>query len=146
LVLTTTAWNAMVAHCVLGAPLEACGLLVGTPAAGGPPGGTAGNSPGGTLVAVALRAVNEAASARVYTVRPIDLLRAGRRAEEMGGEVVGVYHSHTHTEAYPSPTDVAAAPDPGWHYVVVSLRDTRPTTRSYRIIDGKIEEESVVLE
>ena len=31
-------------------------------------------------------------------------------------------HSHTHTEPYPSPTDVAQAPDPAWHYVIVSLQ------------------------
>ena len=35
-------------------------------------------------------------------------------------------HSHTHTEAYPSPTDVAQAPDPGWHYVIVSLKREAP--------------------
>ena len=41
-------------------------------------------------------------------------------------EIIGVFHSHTHTDAYPSPTDVAQAPDPDWHYVLVSLRDTHP--------------------
>ena len=49
---------------------------------------------------------------------------------------MGVFHSHTHTDAYPSPTDVAQALDPGWHYVLVSLRDTHPVVRSYRIVDG----------
>ena len=49
-------------------------------------------------------------------------------------------HSHTHTDAYPSPTDVAQAPDPGWHYVIVSLRDPEPVVRSYRIVDGNITE------
>ncbi len=57
-----------------------------------------------------------------------------------------MFHSHTHTDAYPSPTDVAQAPDPAWHYVVVSLRDLEPVVRSYRIQDGKIAEEPVVLE
>ena len=42
-----------------------------------------------------------------------------------GLEIIGVVHSHTHTEAYPSPTDVAQAPDPSWHYVIVSLRTGR---------------------
>jgi proteasome lid subunit RPN8/RPN11 len=54
-----------------------------------------------------------------------------------------VFHSHTHTEAYPSPTDVAQAPDPSWHYVIVSLRDRSPSIRSYRIVDQVITEESV---
>jgi proteasome lid subunit RPN8/RPN11 len=58
---------------------------------------------------------------------------------------VGVFHSHTHTDAYPSPTDVVQAPDPSWHYVIVSLRDVQPVVRSYRIVDGLVEEESVVI-
>ena len=43
-------------------------------------------------------------------------------------------HSHTHSEPYPSPTDVAQAPDPGWHYVIVSLKRDAPEVRSYRIV------------
>ncbi len=68
--------------------------------------------------------------------------RRGRRALD----IIGVFHSHTHTEAYPSPTDVAQAPDPGWHYVLVSLRDAQPVVRSYRIVDGAITEEPVRLQ
>ena len=60
--------------------------------------------------------------------------------------LLGVWHSHTHTDAWPSPTDVAQAPDPAWHYVLVSLRDTHPVLRSYRIQDGRIEEEPVALQ
>ncbi len=54
-------------------------------------------------------------------------------------------HSHTHTDAYPSPTDVAQAPDPNWHYVIVSLRQEAPVLRSYAIRDGAIAEEPVGL-
>ena len=42
-------------------------------------------------------------------------------------------HSHTHSEAYPSPTDVAQAPDPGWHYLIVTLARQVPESRSFRI-------------
>ena len=59
--------------------------------------------------------------------------------------LIGVYHSHTHTVAYPSPTDVAAAPDPAWHYVLVSMADDAPSVRSYRIVDGNITEGPVVV-
>jgi len=122
----------MVGHCYDGLPLEACGLLGGDPVAG--------------RATQCYPARNEAASARVYTVDPRDYLRADRDAEGRGLELIGVFHSHTHTDAYPSPTDVAQAPDPGWHYVLVSLRDTAPVVRSYRIVNGKIDEEPVVLE
>ena len=53
-------------------------------------------------------------------------------------------HSHTHTEAYPSPTDVAAAPDPDWHYLIVTLKRERPEMRTYRIRDTVISEVSLV--
>ncbi len=122
---------AMVAHCLRGLPEEACGLLAGDPSTG--------------EVAGMYPAENVAHSARVYTLDPLAHLRADRDAEGRGLEVIGVFHSHTHTDAYPSPTDVAQAPDPGWHYVIVSLRADQPVVRSYRIVDGAIEEESVVL-
>jgi proteasome lid subunit RPN8/RPN11 len=122
----------MVGHCLDGLPLEACGLLGGDPAT--------------AKATVCYPARNTAASARVYTVDPLDHLRADRDAEARGLELIGVFHSHTHTDAYPSPTDIAQAPDPGWHYVLVSLRDTHPTLRSYRIRGEVVDEESVVVE
>ena len=48
-----------------------------------------------------------------------------------------MWHSHTHTDAYPSPTDVRQAVDPMWIYVIVSLRDEVPMLRAYRIRDGR---------
>ena len=60
-------------------------------------------------------------------------------------DVIGAFHSHTHTEAWPSPTDVAAAVDPSWHWVVVSLRRADPVLRSFRIAGGAIDEEPVVV-
>jgi len=122
----------MVGHCYDGLPFEACGLLGGDPTTG--------------RASECYPTANVAASARIYTVDPRQHLRADRDAEGRGLEIIGVFHSHTHTDAYPSPTDVAQAPDPSWHYVLVSLRDDAPVVRSYRIQDGKITEEPVVLE
>ena len=130
--LTNEAYLEMVGHCYDGLPLEACGLLGGDPAS--------------AKASVCYPTTNVAASSRVYTVDPKQHLRADRDAESRGLEIIGVFHSHTHTDAYPSPTDVRQAPDPGWHYVLVSLRDIAPVVRSYRIVDGNIAEEPVVLE
>ena len=129
--LAHAAYLRMVGHCLDGLPLEACGLLGGQP------------NPARALVCYPTG--NAAASAKLYTVEPRDFLRADRDAEGRGMEIIGVFHSHTHTDAYPSPTDVAQAPDPGWHYVLVSLRDIAPVVRSFRIVDGKITEEPIVL-
>jgi [CysO sulfur-carrier protein]-S-L-cysteine hydrolase len=54
-------------------------------------------------------------------------------------------HSHTPTDAFPSPTDLAQAPDPTWHYVIVSLSQDAPVLRSYRIVDEASTEERVSL-
>ncbi len=79
----------------------------------------------------------------------VDPARIGLFGFSAGGytslELIGVVHSHTHTEPYPSPTDVAQAPDPGWHYVICSLKRELAEVRSYRIIDGSIEEETITL-
>ncbi len=122
----------MVAHCLTGLPDEACGLLGGDLATG--------------RAVTCYPTRNLAASAKLYTVDPKEHLRADRDAEAAGYSIIGVFHSHTHTEAYPSPTDVAQAPDPEWHYILVSLRDIQPMVRSYRIVDGVIDEEPVRLQ
>lgn len=88
---------------------------------------------------------NADASARTYTVEPRDLLRAMRDAEARGDELVGVWHSHTHTDAFPSPTDVRQAVDPAWCYVLVSLRHGEPSVRAYRIRDAVIAEVDVAV-
>jgi proteasome lid subunit RPN8/RPN11 len=117
---------------VEGYPYEVCGLVAGPP--------------GGGAVAHFYPCRNAAGSARVYTIDALDHLRAERAAEDRGWEILGVVHSHTHTAAYPSPTDIAQAPDPGWHYAIVSLRDDlAPSLRSYRIVDGAAAEEPVTV-
>ena len=124
--------NAMVVHCLRALPYEGCGLLVGDPVTGN--------------VARVIETDNVAKSAKLYSVDPVAYLRADRAAEAEGLAVVGVFHSHTHTDPYPSPTDVAQAPDPSWHYVLVSLRDEVASTRSYRIVNETVTEEPIIVE
>lgn len=109
-------------------PLEMCGLL-------------AGPTPDRAPIFASCR--NDDQSARVYTVNPRDFMRAEMAAEELDWEINGVVHSHTHSEPYPSPTDVSAAVDPNWHYVIVSLKRESPELRSFRIVDGEILEEHI---
>ena len=123
------AFAEMIGHAYDGYPLEACGLLVGT----------------GSTVHRFVACSNEAGSARVYTIPPVELLRAERAAERDGLAVIGVFHSHTHSEPYPSPTDVDQAPDPTWHYVIVGLKRVAPETRAYRIVGGAIAEERLAI-
>jgi proteasome lid subunit RPN8/RPN11 len=126
----------IVAHCFDGLPDEACGMLAG-------PMHDAGEPTGDVTQVYPCR--NADASARTYTVEPRDLLRAMRDAEAHGDEIIGVWHSHTHTDAYPSQTDVRQAVDPAWIYVLVSLRHGEPALRAYRIRDGAITEVGVAV-
>ena len=114
----------MVSHAIGGLPDEACGLM--------------GGRPGEDLVDAFVPTRNADASAKTYSIGPDGFLAADRVLGPLGLDVVGVMHSHTHTDPYPSPTDVAAADNPllvGWHYVIVSLRDSEPMLRSW-ILDG----------
>jgi proteasome lid subunit RPN8/RPN11 len=111
--------EAMHRHALDGYPYEACGLLVGDPSS--------------SKVMRFVPCTNVAESARVYTIDPKEHLRAELAAERDGLEVIGVMHSHTHSEAYPSPTDVAQAVDPNWHYVIVTLKREIPEARSFHI-------------
>jgi [CysO sulfur-carrier protein]-S-L-cysteine hydrolase len=122
--------DAMVATCIRALPDEGCGLLLGTNEG---------------VVLEVVPSENVAHSARVYEIDSRVLLHAFRRADDDGLEVIGVFHSHTHSEPYPSPTDVNQAPDPSWHYVLIGLRDVVADIKSYRIVDGAIAEEPVTI-
>ena len=92
--------------------------------------------------------VNAAHSPTFYEFDPKDLLALYREVEDLDEEIVVIYHSHTDTEAYPSRTDIAYAGEPGAHYVLVSTRvEIAPETefRSFRIVDGVVTEEGVVI-
>jgi proteasome lid subunit RPN8/RPN11 len=135
LVLPEPVWLEIVEHIYRGLPNESCGLLAGRPVVDDAP----------LQVERFYPCRNDSDSALVYTLNPHDHLRADRDAEDRGLEIIGVVHSHTHSDAYPSPTDVRDAPDPAWHYPIVSLRDLEPVLRSYRIVGGTITEEPVTL-
>jgi [CysO sulfur-carrier protein]-S-L-cysteine hydrolase len=141
---TESQYRRIVAHCFdaerdrTGLLFEACGLMVGPLDDDGEPTGR---------VSAVYPCRNADASARTYTVDSRDLLRAMREADARAEAVIGVWHSHTHTRAYPSETDVRQAPDPTWIYAIVSLAtDDAPVLRAYRIRDGAIAEVAVALD
>jgi proteasome lid subunit RPN8/RPN11 len=132
--LNSSAYARMIGHAYDGLPEEACGLLGGAMARG--------------RVDRFAPCANADASTKTYAIGSDDWFRAEREFDEAALEVVGVMHSHTHTDPYPSPTDIAKADNPlllGWHYIIVSLRDDAPMLRSWLIDGGNIEEEVVVL-
>jgi proteasome lid subunit RPN8/RPN11 len=119
----------MAAHAIADAPNECCGII-------------AGKDGRATKL---YRAKNAEASPYRYNVESRDLIRINREIEDSGWEFFVIYHSHTMSEAYPSPTDVRMAerwPDP--YYVVISLADKdKPVVRAFRIVDGAVTEEPI---
>jgi proteasome lid subunit RPN8/RPN11 len=92
------------------------------------------------------RARNAAATWLRYEVHPTDQLRIMDRIEADGEEMVGIYHSHTRSEAYPSQTDINLSKSwPGVLWLICSLEDfDEPVIRAFRIDeDGEVEEEDL---
>lgn len=82
-----------------------------------------------------------------YNADPRELKRVYDAVFEKDWVFVAIYHSHTHSPAFPSQTDVERAYEPEAVYVLVSLADRqRPDLRAFRILDGRIEELPVVQE
>ncbi len=123
--------DAIIQHAREEDPNECCGILAGADG----------------RVAHLYRITNAERSPFRYNMDPKELLHSLQDSERNGWEFIAFYHSHTHTEAYPSPTDVRLAenwPDP--FYILVSLMDKdAPVLRAFRIADGQVTEEPVTL-
>jgi len=128
--------DAIVAQARTEYPNEACGLIVGDAAA----------ADGGR----ALRyqpTRNKAASPSRYEIDPADLLRLTIETDDADEVFWGIVHSHTHSPAVPSPTDIGLAFYPDALYLLVSLSDDEadrltgePGVRAWRIVAGAVHE------
>lgn len=120
----------MIAHAWQEAPNECCGLLAGVE---------------GRIVRL-YRTTNAAGSPTQYRLDPREQFAIHKDLYEKGWHLVGGYHSHTHTEAYPSATDVKLAFWPDILYFIVSLADpSKPVIRAFRIREAQILEEELVI-
>ena len=89
---------------------------------------------------------NADASPVTYRLDPKEQLEVFNDIDEQGFELWAIYHSHTHSEAYPSETDRRQAFYPEARYLIVSLENRdEPVIRGFRIIEGDVMEEEVVL-
>jgi proteasome lid subunit RPN8/RPN11 len=87
---------------------------------------------------------NADASPATYRLDGREQLKVFDEIEERGWDLWAIYHSHTHTEAYPSETDMRLAFYPEAWYLLLSLEDREePKLRAFRILDGNIEEEEL---
>ena len=126
--------NQMVAHARADHPDEACGVIAGPANSDRPE--------------RFIPMVNAARSPTFYEFDSADLLALYKDMEAREEDPIVIYHSHTATEAYPSRTDISYASEPFAHYVLISTRETGSTDgpyelRSFRIVDGVVEEEEI---
>ncbi len=114
----------MVAHAREDLPNECCGMI--------------GGREGEAMRVV--RVENAAASPLRYEMDPQGQYDALKAIEDAGEELIGIYHSHTRSAAYPSQTDVNEARMwPEQAYVIVSLEDEEaPDVKAYDLADLRI--------
>jgi proteasome lid subunit RPN8/RPN11 len=127
MVISQADWDELVAHARESAPNECCGYA---------------RARDGRVEEV-FRADNERNSPYGYELG-FKALQAANELDDEGYEVI-IYHSHPRSAAEPSQTDINLAHYPDWRYVIVSLAG-EPTVRSWRIADGRVEEEDVTVE
>ena len=118
----------VIAHARECQPRECCGLLLGT---------------SGDIVA-SVRARNLAESSTRFLIDPKSHIEARRAARNQGMEVVGFYHSHPHSQAYPSATDLAEAHYPEAVHLIVGFVDSNAEIRIFSYAGGHATELSVV--
>lgn len=115
----------MIEHARADAPNECCGLVGGV----------------GDEAKSIHRAENAEASPFRYSIAPREQLDLMNRIDEDGQQLVGIYHSHTRTPAYPSQTDINLAS--GWPdavYLIVSLEQPEePVVNAFRITGSTVE-------
>jgi [CysO sulfur-carrier protein]-S-L-cysteine hydrolase len=86
------------------------------------------------------------ASPASYRLDPKEQLHVFDEMEAEGLELWGIYHSHTHSEAFPSETDTRLAFYPDSLYLLLSLTDREdPVLRAFRIAEETITEEELTI-
>lgn len=120
--------NLILEHCRKEYPLEACGILAGK----------------GKEVKQVYAMSNIKNSSTEYLMDPQQQFRIFEKMREQETELVGIYHSHPQSSAYPSIKDREMAFYPEASYIIVSLQNfSSPRVRSFKIREGKVDEEKI---
>ena len=89
---------------------------------------------------------NADASPATYRLDGSEQLRVFDEIDAQGWDLWAIFHSHTHSEAFPSETDVRLAFYPEARYILLGLADREnPVMRSFSIVDGEVTEEELTI-
>ena len=131
LILKKDSFEQIVSQCLREFPNEACGILVGK----------------GQNVHKVYEMRNADKSPESFFMEPKEQLNILKEIRNLGLEMLGIYHSHVASEAYPSSRDVELAFYPEVSYVIITIKDkNNPRLRSFKIQEGNIVEEQVRIE
>lgn len=120
-----------VGQCIKEFPNEACGILAGKEG----------------KVERIYEMTNVDKSPATYFMDPKEQLKVMKETRNLGLEMVGIYHSHVASDAYPSAHDVELAFYPDASYVIISLKEKdNPSIRAFRIRDGNITKEEIKID
>lgn len=126
--ITSDILKQIIEHCKKELPNEACGILAGN----------------GFKVVKAYEMENTDKSPSSFLMDPKEQIKVFKHIRSSALEMLGIYHSHVCSHAYPSERDVNMAFYPEVSYVIISLADVdNPIVRSFRIKEGKITEEEL---
>ncbi len=116
----------VIAHAREESDAECCGMIAYSPAVDGR----------GPEAARVHRARNVYASRKRFEIDRQGAAPHDRGVRIQGWELGAIYHSHTHTDPYPSQTDINFAANwPGLEWVIVGLAGEQPDVRCY-LIEG----------
>src|SRR3989338_8539019 len=97
----------IVKHCIKEFPNEACGLLAGKDG----------------IAEKVYEMVNADKSPESFLMEPGEQLKITKEIRNSGLEMIGIYHSHLASEAYPSEHDLRLAFYPEASYAIITLKD-----------------------
>jgi proteasome lid subunit RPN8/RPN11 len=123
--LSRSIYEAIIAHAHQDAPIEACGYLAGRRLETGDE----------ALLHFPMRNVD--ASAEHFSFDPAEQFAALKEAGKQGLKLIACYHSHPVTPARPSAEDIRLAYDAAIHYLIVSLAESEPVVKSFRVVKGE---------
>ncbi len=130
IVIPVLIFDEMIAHCREGYPNEACGILAGRENA----------------VSRIYRMTNIEKSSVSYLLDPKEQFDAMKDMRENNLSMVGIFHSHPASPAYPSPKDVSLAFYEDSAYLIVSLVGKEPKAKAFSIRAGEIREIRIAFE
>lgn len=118
--------NEMIDHAKQDAPKEACGILAGK----------------NETIEKVYKMINTSDKPELcYFMDPKEQLKIMKDIRNAGMDMIGIYHSHTESEAYPSSKDMELAFYDEAAYFIISLEDkNNPQVRAFSIKNNEIKE------